>query len=137
METVQVVIPVAWGEMDAFGHVNNTVYFRYFETARIESFERIGFNASMERDKIGPILASTRCRFRQPLTYPDTVTVDVSFAELGDDRFTQRYRITSESKPGVVAEGEALVVCFDYARGSKTSLPAAIAEAIARLQEGA
>src|SRR4051812_27249954 len=56
---VTVEIPVAWGDMDAFGHVNNTVYFRWFESARIAYFEKIGLNERMKRDKKGPILART------------------------------------------------------------------------------
>ena len=71
---VTVRVPVAWGEMDAFGHVNNVVYFRYFETARIACFERIGYTESMREHQIGPILAHTECRFRLPLEYPDTIT---------------------------------------------------------------
>src|SRR5687767_1167703 len=54
---VTVEIPVQWGDMDAFGHVNNTVYFRWFESARIAYFEKIGLNERMRRDRKGPILA--------------------------------------------------------------------------------
>ena len=56
--------------MDAFGHLNNIVYFRYFETARIHYFERCGFMATYEEDRIGAILHSTSCRFRRPLHFP-------------------------------------------------------------------
>ena len=57
---------VVWGEMDAFQHVNNTVYFRYFESARIAYFGAVGYLEWMKAEGSGPILASTRCRFRRP-----------------------------------------------------------------------
>ena len=72
---VVIDVPVAWGEMDAFRHVNNIVYFRYFESARMECFLRIGLVDLLERTGVGPILASTSCRFRFPLTYPDAVAI--------------------------------------------------------------
>ncbi|MHA2384093.1 MAG: acyl-CoA thioesterase, partial [Candidatus Thorarchaeota archaeon] len=72
---IRVEIPVAWGDMDSFRHVNNTKFFKYFETARIRYFEKIGFIETMEKNSIGPILASTSAKFIKPLFYPDTVTV--------------------------------------------------------------
>ena len=94
---VIIEIPVAWGEMDAFQHVNNIVYFRYFESARITYFERTGLIAYMEQNGIGPILASTQCKFKFPLTYPDTVRVGVRVGDLGEDRFTMYYRVVSRA----------------------------------------
>src|SRR5262245_20383692 len=72
---VVIEIPIAWGEMDAMQHVNNIVYFRYVESARMAYFERIGFLEHQRVTGVGPILAWTNCRFRRPLTYPDTVRV--------------------------------------------------------------
>lgn len=111
---VVVRIPVQWGEMDAYGHVNNTVFFRYFETARIEYLERCGFLESYERDRIGAILHSTSCRFRRPLFYPDTAVVGTGAEEILHDRFHMRYEIVSLSSGGRVAEGSGIVVSYDY-----------------------
>ena len=74
---VVIEIPVAWGEMDAFQHVNNVVYFRYFETGRIAYFERTVMRSAMNTTGLGPILATASCKFKFPLTYPDTVLVGV------------------------------------------------------------
>ena len=57
---VVIDIPIAWGDMDAFQHVNNTVYFKHFESARISYFEKIDFLEVMNKTGIGPILASTQ-----------------------------------------------------------------------------
>ena len=124
---VRVTVPVAWGEMDAFGHVNNVVYFRYFENARIEFLRRIKF---VDNREIGPILASTHCRFRRPVTYPDQLLVGVRATELDDDRFTIEYRLASEELGEVAAEGGAVVVSYDYQAGRKAPLPAEVRRAI-------
>ena len=92
LETYPVVIetPVAWGEMDSLRHVNNTVYFRYFESARMAYFDRLGLWDYMDETGVGPILASTGCRFRVPLTYPDTVSIGARVAEVEGDRFVMK-----------------------------------------------
>ena len=116
---VMVEVPVAWGDMDAMGHVNNTVYFRYFETARIECFAGLGLGSIEQSDGVGPILHSASCRFRIPLTHPDTVVVGVRVGDLGEDRFVLHYRAVSRRHGGVAADGESLIVTFDYANGTK------------------
>ena len=66
---------VVWGDMDSYQHVNNVVYFRYFENARLEYFRRLDWFAFERETGIGPILAATQARFRRPLTYPDTISI--------------------------------------------------------------
>ena len=131
---VRVEIPVAWGEMDSLGHVNNIVYFRYFETARMEYFGRIGVMEVMKETGVGPILGSTECRFRRPLQYPDTVTVGVRATEVGEDRFMTLYRVVSHQQQRVVAEGKGSIVTYDYSAGVKAALPASIRDKITALE---
>src|SRR5688572_21896436 len=90
---VIVEIPVAWGDMDYFRHVNNIVFFRYFESARIEYLDRIGFREIGAEGAVGPILAATACRFRRPLTWPDTVRVGARVSAVAEDRFDMEYRL--------------------------------------------
>lgn len=132
---VVVEIPVAWGEMDAYGHVNNIVFFRYFETARIAYFqETVVTPGRWNQEKVGRILAQTSCRFRAPLRYPDTVHVGARISQLGADRFVMEYRVVSEELEKVAAEGDALVVAFDYTNNHKTELTAEERGAIAALE---
>ncbi|MEE3266619.1 MAG: acyl-CoA thioesterase, partial [SAR324 cluster bacterium] len=98
-------IPVIWGDMDSFQHVNNVIYFRYFESARIQYFEAVGLMEIVEQLGVGPILGSTSCRYRTPLTYPDTVYVGAKITEMHEKRFTMEYLIVSEQHPETVAEG--------------------------------
>jgi acyl-CoA thioester hydrolase len=130
MEEYPVVIevPIAWGDMDAFGHVNNTVYFRLFESARIAYLDRIDFRG--QGSSVGPILASTHCRFRRALVYPDTVKVSTRVTELDIDRFTMEYRIISGKSGELAAEGGGVVVAYDYAAAHKTDLPNTVHAAV-------
>lgn len=84
LERCPVVIetPLAWGQMDAFRHLNNTAYFRFFESARIAYFEKLDLLEFMEATGVGPILAATNCRFKIPLTYPDTVSIGSRVSEI-------------------------------------------------------
>ena len=126
-------LPVQWGEMDAYGHVNNTVFFRYFESARIAYLDACGFLQAYERDRIGAILHSTDCRFRLPLIHPDTVQVGAKVVGIGNDRFTMAYRIVSLGADAVAADGTSVVVAYDYAANRKTALPAIVRQRIAAL----
>ena len=131
---VHVSLAVAWGDMDAFGHVNNVVYFRYFETARIAYFDKINYTDAQVNDGLGPILASTKCRFRKPLRYPDQLTIGARVTEISEDRFTMAYRVYSHDLDAVAADGEALVVNFDYTKGTKTPIPDRLRNAMLALE---
>src|SRR4051812_1913080 len=83
---VVVVQDVAWGDMDAYQHVNNVVYFRYFENARLEYLRRLGWSDLKEATGLGPILAATQARFRRALTYPDAIAVGARAERVEEDR---------------------------------------------------
>lgn len=119
----QMAIPVAWGEMDAFGHVNNVVYFRWFETGRMSLFAELGVTLRDINEGCGPILAETRCSFRKPVTFPDTVTVHTSISRIGAKSFGMRYRVESEALGDTVAEGDGTLVWYDYAKNETAPLP--------------
>jgi acyl-CoA thioester hydrolase len=130
---IVITVPVAWGDMDAFAHVNNTVYFRWFESARIAYLHRIGFRGGKPHGGVGPILASTHCRFRRPVQYPDTMRVGTRAVELADDRFTMEYRAVSQSLDDVAAVGGGVVVAYDYPAARKAVIPPDVRQAILAL----
>jgi acyl-CoA thioester hydrolase len=139
LETYPVVIeiPVAWGEMDSLRHVNNIVYFRYFESARMAYFQQLDIWNYMNETGLGPILASTQCRFKIPLTYPDTVSVGTKISEIETDRFNMKYTVVSHLHAKVAAEGEGLIVSYDYRAQQKAPLPDEIKERIRLLEDSA
>ncbi|HEY0083832.1 MAG TPA: thioesterase family protein [Pyrinomonadaceae bacterium] len=131
---VVIELPVAWGEMDALRHVNNIVYFRYFESARMAYFTRLDIWDYMNETGIGPILASTACKFKFPLVYPDTVSVGTRITDIEADRFVMQYVVVSHAHAKVAAEGDGLVVSYDYRALRKAPLPGEIKKRIEALE---
>jgi acyl-CoA thioester hydrolase len=130
---VVIELAVAWGEMDSYRHVNNVVYFRYFENARLEYFRRLGWFELEEQTGIGPILAATQARFRKALTYPDRISIGTRVSSLEEDRFTVEHLLVSHRLAAVAAEGQGTVVAFHYADGKKVPLPDKLRRRIAEL----
>ena len=131
---VVIETPVAWGEMDSLQHVNNIIYFRYFESVRMAYFDALRFWDYMEETGIGPILASTQCRFRIPLTYPDTISAGARIAKVENDRFLMVYIVFSHRHQRVAAEGDGLIVAYNYREQKKAALPEEIKERIRLLE---
>lgn len=132
---VVVELPVCWGEMDAYQHVNNVVYFRYFENARLEYFRRLDWFALEKETGIGPILAATDGRFRKALTYPDRIRVGVRvLLPLGEDRFNLEYCLWSERLQAVAATGGCLIVTYRYQEGQKAAIPDELRQRIEALE---
>ena len=127
---VQIEVPIAWGDMDAFQHVNNVAYFRYFESARILYSEKLGLHKLKDETGIGPILGSTSCKYRLPLTYPDTISVGARIVDIAQDRFTMQYVVVSHKHQKIAAEGDGVVVMYNYNEGKKTAIPEEIRERI-------
>lgn len=123
------VVAVQWGDVDRLQHVNNVVYFRWYETARIRYFEELGFDQHVP-EGVGPILASIRCDYRAQLTYPDSISVQCSTTKIGRSSSSHVYRVVSERQGKVVAEGEGTWVCFDYGSNASLPIPDALVKAI-------
>jgi len=125
---------VVWGDMDSYSHVNNVVYFRYFENARLEYFRRLGWFDYEDETGIGPILAATQARFRKPVTYPDTILIAARVSELAEGRFTIEHKIVSRAQGVVVTEGQGTIVTFHYQTGKKVPIPEELRKRIAALE---
>jgi acyl-CoA thioester hydrolase len=131
---VSIDLPVQWGDQDAFGHVNNTVYLRWLESSRIAYCLRIGLAVSASAQTISPILASITCHFRRPVTFPDTVHIGARISRIGRSSLTMEHVIVTESEPGIVADGTSVLVSFDYRAGKSCPIPDEVRTAIERLE---
>jgi acyl-CoA thioester hydrolase len=131
---VIVQLPVVWGEMDSYRHVNNVVYFRYFENARLEYFRRMDWFEYEKETGIGPILAATQARFRKPLTYPDTISVGARISAIGADRCTMDYLLVSHNLQALAADGQGTIVTFHYPQGKKVPMPDELRRRIEQLE---
>jgi acyl-CoA thioester hydrolase len=127
-------IPVYWGDHDAMQHVNNTVYIRWMEHVRLLFFDAIGVSESMKQTGVGTILASIQCRYRAPVTFPDTIHAGARAVSLGEDRMVIHHRLVSEQLGVVAAEGEGLGVCYDYRTNQKAPMPPEMRERLLTLQ---
>ncbi|MDO6498391.1 acyl-CoA thioesterase [Photobacterium sanguinicancri] len=127
-------IPVAWGEMDALNHVNNVVYFRYFETARIDYFLQLSLMDDLQKTGIGPVLKETQCSYKIPVTFPDTLHVGSKICDMGDDRFTMQYSIYSQKLGKITTTGYAKVVMFNFQTNKKTLISDEIRVRVAEIQ---
>jgi len=114
-------IPIRWGDMDAMGHVNNTVYFRYMEQTRIDWFDRLLPRAG--RDGRGIVIVSTTCHFRRALTFPGTVEVKLYVGAPGASSVPTFYEMRVDDDPEPYATGEAVVVFIDAAKGKPVRIP--------------
>jgi acyl-CoA thioester hydrolase len=133
---VSLEIPVAWGDMDAFGHVNNSVFLRWFESARIAYFEETGLLERMERDRVGPILARTACDYRRAVAYPDQMRVEATVTRMGTSSLVMGYRAHSRRQGALAAEGEGVIVLFDYRSEQKVAIDPGLRAAIEALEAG-
>jgi acyl-CoA thioester hydrolase len=131
---IVLTLPVQWGDQDAFQHVNNTVYLRWFESARILYGEQVGLFERMKAENIGPILASITCHYRLPITYPDLVLIGARITRIGRSSLTMDHLLMSEAASAVAAEGTSTLVLYDYNTARPHPVPEEIRKAIEALE---
>ena len=116
------IIPIRWGDMDAMAHVNNTVYFRYMETSRIDWCRSIG--CMPEQSKQGPVIVNAWCSFLQQLRYPGNVLTKHYVTTVGRTSFDTYITMERDDDPGTVwAEGGARMVWIDFETNQSLALP--------------
>ena len=127
----ETTIPIRWGDMDMMGHVNNTVYFRYLEQARISWFEQMGLPP--DPSGVGPVIVNAHCSFVRQLEYPGTVLCRVYVGAIGRASFETYTDLSRTEDPDTIyAHGGAKVVWVDFPAKKSAPLPPAIREAIVR-----
>lgn len=115
-------MPIRWGDMDAMGHVNNTVYFRYLEQARIEWFTEAGFQPDPKGE--GPVIVNAHCSFIRQLRYPGDIEVRTYVGPPGRSSFETIQEIRRVDAPDVLAaEGGAKVVWVNFPMEKSAPLP--------------
>ena len=120
--TLEMVIPIRWGDMDMMGHVNNTNYFRYFEIVRIEWFERIGHPLSPAGE--GIVIVNAFCNFIKQLEFPGDVLARHYVANPGRSSFEAYMTLERTDAPGVIcASGGATTVWVDFPKQKSVPLP--------------
>ena len=128
-----ITVAVRWGDMDAFGHVNNATYFTYCESARIAYFEEIGISSDRGATDQAPAVVTATCNFLRQLHYPATLDIGVRTRKIGRTSFTLEYGIFLHDTEDLAADGSSVVVWVDYSEGKSAPLPDRLRERIRKL----
>jgi len=132
---IEVEQQIRWGDLDALGHVNNTIFFQFCESARIAYFAALGLERFKERPTDGPGIVTATLNFRQQLHYPGRVKISARTTRVGGKSYTLAYEIRDAATGTVAADGESVCVWVDYAAGRAMPLPAALVEAMAQIDQ--
>ncbi len=123
-------VPLRWGDMDAMGHLNNVVYFRLMEEARVQWLAGVGC-AALPKDE-APILAHVECDFVRAMTYPAVARVVQRITRVGQTSVEFSTVIEAVNEPGVTyAKGRAVVVWYDYTHSQSKPWPESVRALIA------
>ena len=114
-------MPIRWGDMDAYGHINNTVYFRYMEQARVEWIEEMQVPVRPGGD--GPVIINASCTFLIPMNYPGMVEVRTFIGAIGRSSCETFAEMRLEGDERIYAEGAAKVVWMNMESGKSIPLP--------------
>lgn len=112
------IFAIAWGDMDALGHVNNSRYFDYFQEARIEWLQQI--NISMT-GKTGPVVIHVSATYLKPVVYPATLSLRSSIHSLGNSSMIMDHHLYQDEV--LMCHGTSKIVWVDYAQGKSVPLP--------------
>ncbi|MCF7981906.1 MAG: acyl-CoA thioesterase [Pseudomonadales bacterium] len=119
--------PSRWGDMDALGHVNNTVYFRYFENVRTEWLTEQGFPITLDNGAQGPVIVDACCQFLIPAVYPVKLKVLMFGGVAGRSSFNSYYELRAAEQPDTLfCTGTSRIVWVDYIKGESIPLPESI-----------
>ncbi len=116
-------VKIRFRDLDAFGHVNNAVYFTFMEMARVAYFSQIGLLKSGEFPSPFFIIAEATCQFKAPIDMQTSLIVQVRVSRLGRSSFDMEYRFVDEAGGAVLATGRTVQVTFDYTANRSVPLP--------------
>jgi acyl-CoA thioester hydrolase len=116
---------IDWSELDVFGHVNNVMFMKYVQAARLHYVEHIGLMALHRAENIGFMVAETRCQFKKLLHFPGNVNLLTKQISIGNTSFVLEHHITNDDKETVAIATDVLVV-YDFEKQEKCLIPTAI-----------
>ncbi|MFT5095815.1 MAG: acyl-CoA thioester hydrolase [Porticoccaceae bacterium] len=131
---VVIELPVQWGDQDSLGHVNNVVFFRWWESSRIAYAEQIDLLGKDRSGRFGTVLASMTCDFRKQLVYPDIVLIGARIGRVGNSSIHIEHCLVSKKLNAVAAEAVSVMVSFDFEKQTSCPINSGIRAAIRGLE---
>lgn len=131
---VQLNLRIDWSELDYFGHVNNVSFFKYVQASRVYYWDQIGLTQLHRDTNIGPMLASCKCDFKQPLFYPGTISILSRVEFIKNTSFGIHHKLQNSNNE-TVAEAHDIMVMFDFNTNEKVSFPQTLKEKIEALEK--
>jgi acyl-CoA thioester hydrolase len=126
---------VDWADLDLFGHVNNVIFFRYIQAARVNYCEQIGLTSLNDPDKLSFMVASTQCQFKKPLFYPDRIAVLTKVDWMKNTSLQLSYQLVNTSSE-LVAEAADVLVVFDHHQKTKVPISDELRAKIEKIEGG-
>ena len=124
---------VDWSEMDLFGHINNVMYAKYIQSARVNFVEQIGLIKILKEEKIGFMLASSAIQYQKPLFYPDNITIETTVEFIKNTSFGLQHQIFNGQNE-LSTIGNDILVMYDFNINQKVPVPEQIRAEILRIQ---
>jgi acyl-CoA thioester hydrolase len=119
LQTIKFPFPikqqVVWGEMDAWNHINNVIYFRYFETGRVEFFNKTNLWQTFIDENIRIVVGKLECNYIQQIVHPAEIEISVGIKKIGNASLTVHHLVTCNGN--ISAHGEGIIVATDPATG--------------------
>ncbi|CAN5869374.1 thioesterase family protein [soil metagenome] len=130
---LELKLRIDWSELDLFGHVNNVMFMKYAQAARVNYWENSGIYSELKKNKIGPMLVSVACQFKKQLLYPGNVTIRSGMEFIRNTSFSIHHKMYDD-QGDLVAEAQDVIVMFDFNKNEKTAVPQVMREAAEKLE---
>lgn len=121
-------LTVRFGETDLLGHVNNASYFSYLEQGRVELFNALSNGGDYEYDKWQFTLATIKCDFLAQTYFDQDLTIVTKVSRIGNKSFTLEQPIYDKNTGTLLANGESVIVYFDFDDQESKPIPDALRE---------
>lgn len=122
---------VAWGDMDAFQHVNNVRYYDYAQSARVHYLEQV----DLFDENSFTVIASSSCQYLKAVTFPDTLLIGIRAKKIGNTSLINEYVYYSTAQNAVVATAETVLVFLDTTGTNKRAITDAEREKLLTLDQ--
>jgi acyl-CoA thioester hydrolase len=126
------VIPTRWMDNDVYGHVNNVVYYSYFDTV-VNQYLIEQHVLDIEKSTVIGLVVETQCRYFASITFPDVVHAGLRVAKLGNSSVRYEIGLFRNNEPEAAAQGHFVHVYVDRATRKSTPLPPAMRSALEKL----